>query len=132
MSVEGAGNMEVVRDKSFEPVSVGIGFGFGSGTGDRNVGAGREEATLGSEESNIDVITLGGLVEKLRDTIVKVLAHSIELLLLVESDNGNLAANLKGHGLSLIGGHGGSLWSNEVNDGEGKNLGNSEHGWGCY
>ena len=65
-----------------------------------------EEAAFGCEDCHEDLVHLGHLAHELRQAEVQFLGHGIELLLVAESDDGDLAANLEGHGGFWVdGGH---------------------------
>lgn len=50
-----------------------------------------EETTLAGQDSDVDVGSVGDLAEVLGEGVVVVLGHGIELLLVVEGDDGNVA-----------------------------------------
>jgi hypothetical protein len=56
-----------------------------------------EESPLGREHGHKDIVHLGHLTHELRQAEIQILGHGIELLFVAQSDDGHLAANLKGH-----------------------------------
>lgn len=67
-----------------------------------------EESPFAREDCDEDVVSLRHFTHELRQAEVEVLGHGIEFLLVAESDDGDFAADLKGHcGFWVHAGHDG-------------------------
>ena len=64
-----------------------------------SLGIRAEESPLPGQNRNIDIFPLRNLPQDLREGVVMVLCHSIELLLIIDSDNGDPATVFHGNDL---------------------------------
>lgn len=62
----------------------------------------REKAPCAGEKCHKDVIAFSDLVQQLGHAKVEVLVHGIELLWLIERDDGDFTAHLEGDGLFWV------------------------------
>lgn len=119
--VEGVGDVQVVGDEGLEPVAAG-GFVGGHGARDGDVGAAvdggsvivsaterfrgvrsavvdsrGEVSAFACQDGDVDVVARSYLMHQRGQSIVQVLGHGIELLLIVERDDGYFAPGFEGN-----------------------------------